>query len=112
MIRLGASLGYTFQGPVPLGRARLPSAPGVFAVLRSPGTGNPSYSVLDIDEAADLSEAVGPGHPRAGCWTEVAGADPLAVAYFVVQAERPARRRQVAGELRDCYEPPCADPGQ
>ena len=112
MIRLGAFLGYTFQGPVPLARARLPEAPGVFAVLRTPGAGNPSYSVLDVDEAADLSEEVGPGHPRAACWAEVAGADQLAVAYFVVQAERPTRRRQVAGELRECYDPPCAAPGE
>jgi len=110
MIRLGTLVGYAFEGPLPLGATGLPAEPGVFAVmvaLQSPGT---SYVGIDIDDAPNLAEAVGPGHPRAACWADAGGTDPVVVAHFVIQGDRASIRAGVARELRACYDPPCGDP--
>ena len=99
-----------FSEPTALSGARLPSHPGVYAVLVFDGAWRPRpYRPIYFGKAGDLATRVVPSHEKHGEWCRAAGgAGKLYIAYHLVP-DSDWERAAVEEDLIKHYAPQCND---
>jgi hypothetical protein len=91
----------SFVGPYPIGSSVIVDRPGVFIIADRPGI---DYSVIDVDHAALMGEAI-LSHPRRREW-ETRSKLPMVFLLYTLGSEA-KDRFQISQDLRESMKPLC-----